>query len=120
MYPSKVLIGSQTKVTITGSGFVQDKWAINGVKINNIVIEPQYVDSEKVIGELPDFSHLTSETTYDIEVTMNLQDFYPGLRVTYVLAPELESFEPKFSNSHEQYFSVNVTGNNFLHSSGLR
>jgi hypothetical protein len=117
--PSNVLIGSETKVTIKGTDFQNDSRFLNSLRIESEVIATTVVDSETITATLPAFASLTAETTFDIFLTINLQDYYTGLSITYIRPPSIVDIDPKFSNSHEQYFSVKVTGQDFLHSSGL-
>ena len=117
--PNKVLIGGQTEVLIKGVDFIQDTRIKNALKINGVVVDTTVVNGETITCTLPSFDYLTTETVFDVFVTVNLQDYYTGLTVTYILPPIISSFDPTFSNTHEQYFTVNVTGENFLHSSGL-
>jgi hypothetical protein len=117
--PNKVLIGTDTEVTIVGTEFSTDSRLQISIKVDNEVVTATIIDSETLTAVLPSLDSLTVETTFDLFVTINLQDYYTGLTITYILAPVITSFTPTFSNSHEQYFSVNVTGSNFLYSSSL-
>jgi len=118
--PNQILIGSQTIITIKGLDFLSDSRLLNSLKINNTLIPTKFIDVETLTAELPSFSSLTAETKFDVLITINHQDYYTGLTVTYILPPALVNFTPAFSNSQEQYFSINVTGNNFLYSNGLQ
>lgn len=117
--PNKILIGSQTDVVIKGLEFMNDSRLLSAMKINNEIVDTIWIDSETLNATLPSFSTLTTETVFDVFVTINLQDYYTGLTITYILPPIITSFTPTFSNSQEQYFSVNVTGANFLYTSSL-
>ena len=118
--PNVILIGSSTKVTIKGSGFLNENYIKNAIRINGVIVEATYIDSENLVSLLPSFSSLTTETTFTITLTMNMQDFYGNLIVKYILQPVISSYFPLYSSSYEQYFTVNVTGSNFLDGSGIR
>ena len=117
--PDKILIGSYTEVTIKGTDFQMDSRFNSVVKVNGAIIKTTVIDSETMTCILPPFPTLIAETTFDLFLTVNLQDYYTGLTVTYILPPTITSVQPLFSGSQEQYFSTKVIGNNFIHSSGL-
>lgn len=117
--PSKILIGSTTEITITGEGFTSTSLIKNYLRINDTIVEVTVIDSTTATAVLPSFSSLAAATDFELFLTTNLQDFYGGLIVEYILPPILSSFSPQFSNAHEAYFTINITGSNFAHSSGL-
>lgn len=119
MSPSKILIGSTTEITITGEGFTSTSLIKNYLRINDTIVEVRVIDSTTATAVLPSFSSLAAATDFELFLTTNLQDFYGGLIVEYILPPILSSFSPQFSNAHEAYFTINITGSNFAHSSGL-
>jgi hypothetical protein len=118
--PSKILIGSNTEVVVKGLDFMNDTRLLSAIKVNEEIVTTTWVDSETLTAFMPPFSSLTVETEFDIFVTINLQDYYTGISITYILPPVITSFTPTFSNSQEQYFSINVTGSNFLYTSSLK
>ena len=118
--PDIILIGSSTTVKIQGSGFISSDSIINYLKINSKIVEATYVDSETLTWVLPSFSNLTVQTSFEVTLTINLQDYYGNLKVKYILQPVINSFNPAYSSSYEQYFTVNVTGANFMDGSGLQ
>ena len=118
--PTKILIGSDTNITIFGSDFIQTNLIKNYLRINQTIIQMEYIDSKTLTCTLPGFDHLTTPTEFELFLTLNLQNFYGGLMVEYILKPVLASYSPTFSSSHESFFSINITGENFAHSNDLQ